>query len=271
MTGPVQASEARQSRLSLATSLRALGVREGQVLLVHASLRRLGWIQGGAATVAAAIRDVIGTEGTLVVPTQTADNSTTSSAHRARISGMDPAEVARYRAAMPPFDPAVTPSTGMGQLAEQVRTMPGAVRSAHPQTSFAALGPMAGKLMDGHRLDCHHGESSPLARLYEIGAHILLLGVGYEVCTAFHLAEYRYRPNPPRQLYRCVVLDHGMAAWREFTDVRLDDHDFGLLGADLDQAGDVASGQVGDGYSRTLSLVGAVDFAVNWLRSHRPA
>ena len=71
------------------------------------------------------------------------------------------------------------------------------MRSAHPQTSFAALGPKARELMNDHAVDCHLGECSPLGRLYEEGAWILLLGVGYATCSAFHLAEYRYTPNPP--------------------------------------------------------------------------
>src|SRR5450432_225217 len=122
-------------------------------------MRRMGHIQGGAATVVAAIRDVIGSDGTMVVPTETANNSDGSRDHLAGISGMSADQIRQYRAVMPPFDPIFTPSFGMGRVAEQVRTMPGAVRSTHPQSSFAAQGPLARRLMAGHKLDCHLGES----------------------------------------------------------------------------------------------------------------
>ena len=251
--------------------LRALGVATGECLLVHASMSSIGRVSGGAPTVVAALRGVLGAAGTLVVPTGTADNSDTSRAYLARIKGMTASEVARYRAAMPPFDRDRTPSTGTGRIAEEVRMTPGAIRSAHPQTSFAALGPGAHWLMDGHALDCHLGEASPLGRLYEADARILLLGVGYEACTALHLAEYRYRQDPPRRSYRCVITQDGRAVWWEFEDVVLDDRDLGRLGRDLDRTGSVRRGRVGGAECRLVPLRRAVDFSARWLRGHRLA
>lgn len=254
---------------SLAGDLRALGLAAGQVVLVHASMRRIGPVQGGASAVVDSIRRVVGGSGTLVTPAITADNSDSSRAHLARIRGMSGAQVARFRASMPPFDPATTPSTGMGSIAEHVRTAPGAVRSAHPQTSFAALGARAARIVSGHRPDCHFGERSPLARLYEMDARILLLGVGYDVCTAFHLAEYRYAADPPRRAYRCVITNGGSRLWWEYEDVVLDDADFGAIGRDWERAGAVSRGPVGLAASRLMPLAPAVDFASAWLRAHR--
>lgn len=269
MHGPASATDACQTRQSLATDLRALGVRAGQVLLVHASMRGLGPVRGGAAAVVAALRDAVGSEGTLAVPTGTAGNSDTSRLYLTRTAGMTDEQIGRHKTAMRPFDPATTPSDGMGRIAEQVRITPGAVRSAHPQSSFAALGPMAHKLADGHAVDCHLGESSPLARLYEIGARILLLGMGYPACSAFHLAEYRYVDHPPTRRYRCVIAVDGRATWHEYRDVVLDDRDLGDLGADFDRTGLAVRGRVGQADCRLAPLAAAVDFAAEWLRRHR--
>ena len=258
-----------QTREALTADLRGLGVQAGQVLLVHSSMRRIGWLAEGPATVVTAICDILGSEGTLVVPTETTENSDSSRAHLARIAGMTTAQIERYRAAMQPFDRHSTPSTGMGRVAEQVRLAPGAIRSEHPQSSFAALGPMAGKLMADHRLDSHLGEYSPLGLMYDLGAWILLLGVGYEACTAFHLAEYKYLKDPPRRTYRCVMAGNDGPRWVEYQDVKLDDGDFGLLGADLDAAGLAVRGRVGEAECRLVQLVSAVDFAAGWLAGHR--
>ena len=91
------------------------------------------------------------------MPACTEENSNFSRAHRDLIAGMKSAELRAYRKDMPPFDKDTTPS-GMGAIAETLRTTPGAVRSAHPQSSFAAIGPEAENLMADHQLDCHLGE-----------------------------------------------------------------------------------------------------------------
>jgi len=258
------------NRESLVRDLRSLGVILGQTLLVHASLRQIGWVEGGADEVVAALRQAVGRDATLVVPVATADNSDTSRLYLTRTAGMAPDEIERYRDSMPPFT-SERPSVGMGRIAECVRTAPGAVRSQHPQTSFAALGPQAGLLMSDHRLDCHLGESSPLRRLYDASAWVLLMGVGYEACTCFHLAEYRYVAFPPRQVYGCVIAEQGQRQWWSYEDVVLDDRDFAALGAAFDQTGHVIRGHVGQAECRLAPIAAAVDFAAEWLQQHRTA
>lgn len=250
-----------------ASQLSELGVRRGGVLLVHASMRSAG---GSARSMADALRRALGPEGTLVVPAFTPENSDTSRSYLDRVRGLSDRARAEVRATMPAFDPAVSPAPAMGVFAETVRQSPGALRSAHPQTSFAALGPAAAKLLGGHRQDCHLGEDSPLARLYDADAQVLLLGTGFDSCTAFHLGEYR-RPEPPRRPYRCVVAREGRRDWWGYEDIALDDSDFAAMGADFGQerTGAVSTGRVGAAPSRLFRLRAAVDFATGWLGRHR--
>lgn len=205
-----------------------LGIRRGGVLMVHASL-------SGTGTAPEQVRDALlaalGPDGTLVVPAFTPENSDTSRAHKALVAGLDEQEARAFRKAMPPFEPDATPCPTMGALAECVRTTPGSMRSTHPQTSLAGLGPRAAELLGGHHPHCHLGERSPLARLYEADAQVLLLRVGFEVCSAFHLAEYRMTPPPPRRTYRCVVGYRGN--WISYEDAALDDSDFAAVGQRL--------------------------------------
>lgn len=191
----------RRSRL--AGQLTELGVERDGVLLVHASMSAVGPVSGGVRAMAGALRDALG-YGTLVVPAFTPENSDTSPHYLNRVRGLGERAREAVRASMPPFDPATSAAPSMGRLAEAVRLSEGATRSGHPQTSFAALGPLARKLMADHSPDCHLGEESPLARLYDLRAQVLMLGTGFDTCTAFHLGEYRV-PAPPRRSYRCVV------------------------------------------------------------------
>ena len=261
----------------LVLGLRSLGLRPGQALLIHCSLRRVGPVDGGAATLMGAIRDVAGPAATLVVPAQTAGNSLTSRAFRAATADLDPDAYARYIAAMPGFSPVSTPSVGMGAFAEHLRTRPQARRSNHPQSSFAALGPLAASAMAVHDLDCHLGERSPLGWLYDADAAIVLLGTDYTVCTAFHLAEYRLCREPPLRSYQCFIGSGTARTPCEFTDIDLDDSDFGQIGAALDCANwpDVGSaphrGRVGLTTCRLVPMRPAVDFARDWMNTHRGA
>lgn len=252
----------------LAQGLRRLGLPAGAVVLVHSSLRSLAPIPDRAGTLFRSLREVTGPDGTIVVPAFTPGNSRSSAAYRAAVRTMSPAERAEYHRAMNPFDPMRTPSA-VGQFSEFVRTAENAVRSTHPQTSFAAVGRSADLLMENHSLDCHLGENSPLARLYESGAFILLVGVGYSCCSAFHLAEYRYTLEPPQRAYQAVVLDQGRRRWCRFLDVRLDDSDFALIGNHMEQEMSVSYDTVFGADMRLFALRDAVDFATVWLGKNR--
>jgi aminoglycoside 3-N-acetyltransferase len=204
------------------------------------------------------------------VPTHTAGNSWSSTVFRAATGGLSRVGLDRYRADMPGFDPSTTPSDGMGQLAEFVRTRPGSARSSHPQTSFAALGPGGADCTRDHPLDCHLGESSPLGWLYRHDAAVLLLGVGYEACSVFHLAEYRLPGDPPERAYHCFTVDAGTRLERELWDVDLDDSDFAALGRRMDKEPFVGHGRVGVADCRLISIRNAVNFAMNdWIFRQR--
>lgn len=253
---------------SLTDDLTALGVFPGATLLVHSSLSSLGWVCGGAPALVQALTDAVGPSGTVVVPTQSGECS-------------DPAEWQNppvpeawwetIRAQMPAYDPAVTPTAGVGRVPESLRTWPGAVRSAHPQTSFAALGPRARELMEPHPMKDSLGPGSPLGRMARSGAQVLFLGTGYATCTAFHLAEYRLPASPRTNCGAPVRSSSGERVWAEFTDVALDEEDFPRIGADFEAQAPVTVGTVGAATARLFPMAEAVDFAAAWMRRHRAA
>jgi aminoglycoside 3-N-acetyltransferase len=265
----VQSGRVYVTRNSLADDLRKLGVRPSHPILLHASLRSLGWVEGGAEAVVSALRDVVGPAGTLVAPATTSENSTTSPAYKHRTRGMTAGQRRRYRSCMSAFDPATTPGGGTGLIAEHIRTSADSVRSTHPQSSFAAVGADAGRLMHRHADECHLGEDSPLAALYEADAQILMIGVGYDSCTAFHLAEYRYTDRPPRRRYACVVMRDGRRQWWRYEDVVLDSSDFNDIGTALAATPHVIRGTVGSADATLIPMRAAVDFAAAWLAAHR--
>ena len=249
------------TRDTLAAQLRELGVRSGETLLVHSSLSSLGWVCGGPVAVVQGLLDTLGPDGTLVVPTQ--------SAHLTDPAGWRNPPVPEewwetIRATMPVYDPRVTPTLGMGVIPETVRTWPGALRSAHPQSSFAAVGPRAQQVTAGHAPDCSLGERSPLARLEELHARVLLLGAGWDSCTSFHLAEYRI-PSP-----RVKVGRPGPAGWEVVTEVSITSDRFDELGHDFERDRPVVRRKVGGAEARLFPVADAVAYAERWLEMHRP-
>ena len=258
-----------RSRELLAREFTQLGVRAGDILLVHSSMRRIGWVCGGATAVVQALLDVVGPAGAIVVPAQTPDNRDPSRwSHRPVPAEWWP-EIRKH---LPPFEPELTPSAGMGAVAERVRTWPGSARSGHPLTSFAAVGVRAEQLMAGHQLSSLLGDGSPLAALERADAKVLLLGVGYEKCTAFHLAESRLPDLPVVELAAAMRTGNGRE-WVRYETAGLNDHDFGDLGAAYqvacDKDGSLSRGMIGAAKGRLFPIREAVRFAESWLASRR--
>lgn len=161
----------------MARDLGRLGVGPGERLLVHASLRALGPVPGGAATVLAGLRLALGPAGTLLLPALSYELVTE---------------------AAPVFDVLRTP-TNVGVLPEVFRRAAGTRRSVHPTHSVCAAGPEAEALLAGHEEDTTPvGPRSPFRRLAERGGRILFLGCGLEPNTSMHGVE---EPVEPPYLY----------------------------------------------------------------------
>lgn len=253
------------TRQIIAEDLRSLGLKRGMVVIVHSSLSALGWVNGGAVAVIQALMDVLTSAGTLVMPTHSSDLSEPSEWANPPVP---PSWHAIVRDTMPSYDPRLTPTRGMGRIPELFRTWPDVRRSDHPQMSFAAWGKDAVFVTTGHRLKNSMGETSPLARIYDLDGYVLLLGVGYGNNTSFHLAEYRV-PDPPQIMEGTRVWENGRSTWKTFSDVETDADIFPAIGDALEKIYDVAIGKVGLAESRLFAQRPAVDFAEKWIADYR--
>jgi len=254
-----------RTRLSLGADLRQLGLEPGAVVIVHSSLSSLGWVCGGSETVVLALMDVLTESGTLVMPTHSAEYSDPG---KWKNPPVPESWLEAIRENMPAFDPRTVPTLGMGRIPETFRSWPKALRSSHPAFSFAAWGRHASFVTGDHSLDYSLGEGSPLARIYELYGEVLLVGVGYESNTSFHLAEYR-APAVRRSEDGAPIVEGGQRVWKTYTDIELNEEVFGQIGADFEKAVGVRSFGVGSAQAKLFSQRRAVDFAREWL-AQRP-
>ena len=259
----IASTESPRTRESLGRDLLALGVEPGDRLIVHTSVRSIGWINGGALAYIQSLMDVVGPDGTIVMPTQSANNSDPGDW---RHPAIPPEWVDEVRRTMPVYDPAITPTRRMGAAPELFRTMPGVIRSAHPSGSFAAWGADAAGIIDNHGVQ-RVGEESPVARLYDLHGKVLLVGVGYERNTSFHLAEYRAPQTVYVDEYMPLVRD-GETRWTAVTEIQfMDDPSLTRLGSAFERGNQVSTGVIGSAGSRLFSVRECVDFGVSWLAS----
>jgi aminoglycoside 3-N-acetyltransferase len=258
-----------QTISTLKHDLSQIGVRKGMTLLVHSSMSSIGWICGGAVSLILAIEEVIGEEGTLVMAAHSGDLS-------------DPAKWENppvpedwwetIRQTMPAYDPDLTPTRGVGKVAEVFRKQKEVLRSAHPQVSFAALGKNAGHITGQHSLEYAFGEESPLAKIYELDGYVLLIGVNHKNNTSLHLAEVRADyPGKQEEEYGLPCISGGRRIWKKIKDIKSIDDDFNDIGdAFLRENKDkVKISEVGQAKSQLFRQRDLVDFAVKWMEKNR--
>lgn len=257
--------EAYVTQSDLVAGLRRLGLAAGDVVLVHSSLSAFGHLIGGAQAAVGALVEVLTPSGTLVVPTHTPENT---DPERFEYPPLPLHVRAAWRKHFPAFDPLRTPCGAyMGVIAELARTLPDALRSQHPSTSFSAVGRHAQAITADHPLDDGMGERSPLARVYALDGKILLVGVDHDANSSLHLAQVRAAACA-REPQGAAVLDGGARRWVTYQDLDWDDSQLIQIGADLERAHPFGDTQVGSSRLRLFSQRTVVDFATAWLRSH---
>jgi aminoglycoside 3-N-acetyltransferase len=261
------------TRSRLAAGLRALGVREGGVLMVHTRMSALGWVVGGSEAVVRALLDALGPAGTLMAYASWAE-------HVYHADDWPQAHRDAYLAEAPVFDLATGEvDHGYGRIPERVRTWPGAARSAHPEASVVAVGPRAEELTAGHPVDDGYGARSPFARLVAAGGAVLLLGAPLETLTLLHHAEAIASPPGKRKVtFRVrVATADGRVEDREYTDIdtskgaypyerlALPEDEFAVIGRSALAAGIGVSGRVGQADCHLFGARELTAFGVRWI------
>jgi aminoglycoside 3-N-acetyltransferase len=155
-------------------SLKKVGIKKGDIVLVHSALSKIGRVEGGKEgseyleILYKAFLSVIGKKGTLVAPAFFYDYG-------------------RYET---PYDMRRSPvSSELGVFARYVAGLPKAVKSPNPITALAAIGAGAEYICGGGS-GSSFGVDSPWDRLLKRNAKMVFLGVDLRAMTFIHYVEY---------------------------------------------------------------------------------
>ena len=158
----------------------------------------------------------------------------------------------------------------MGAVSEMVRTWPGSHRSAHPTHPIAAIGPLSEELT---AIDCDSafGAGSALHNLVERNAAILLIGVGYSVCTIMHVAEEIHSVTYRRWVKLSGTVVDGITKKVNIPFYRRKigySNCFSRCGRDLETLGKVALVRIGQSTVRRLWAKELLEHALEKLREN---
>ena len=258
---------------SILEDLRHLGVRPGDALMVHVSLRAVGPIDGRAAALVGVLDRAVGPSGTLMMTLGARDDW-------AWVNEQPEERRAGLLAGTPVFDASTTPADpDVGVFAEVFRTTPGTVVSDHPEGRFGARGRLAQRFVRDVPWHHYYGPGSPLDRFVAAGGRVLRLGADDDTTTVIHLAENR-APLAGKRTARRHRLVHGEDGpvvrivdtlddedgIAEYPDVEGDE--FAAILHDYLATGRARTGTVGSAPCQLLEAPDLVDFAVAWISAH---
>lgn len=263
------------TRTQLIEGVRALGVEQGRVVMVHTKLSSLGYVVGGADTVVAGLLERLGPAGTLVAMTGWEHDAY-------HLEDWPPSLQDAYRRDPPAFDPELSEAAReYGRLPERIRTWPGARHSSHPECRFSAIGRRAEWITADQPTNHPYGPGSPLAKLVEADGSVLMLGAPLDTITLLHHGEELARvPNKKIVRYSCPVRTPAGIEWIEIEDIDtslgalpyeqiVGERDaFEVISEEALAAGIGRTGAIGESQSILFPARELVDFAVDWIEGH---
>jgi aminoglycoside 3-N-acetyltransferase len=168
----------------LAEALGALGVRQGDVVMLHSAFSPKSGFRGGCDDLVGAFLSAIGPSGHLLMVSLPYRGAT-----------IDWLESGRR------FDVRKTPSM-MGLVSESFRRRPDVVRSLHPTHPVLAHGPRARQIIETHAACLHPcGRGSPFDQLANADGKVVFFDVPIDTFTFFHYLEDLVSPALPFDLY----------------------------------------------------------------------
>ena len=237
--------------------LKAMGIQNGSFVYVQAALNSFGYVVGGSQAIIEALMEVVGYEGTILMPTFTQNIIDPASLSNTRIEREDWNLI---RDNMLPYDKKLSTPFHMGEVSVQFIKNDAVLRSAHPNFSFAAWGKYAKILCEKHALHFGLSQESPLGKLFDMNGFILLLGIPMESCFAMYFAQYD-NAKIPLKILSSPVNSRSFTVWKDMIDLDFNNDGFKEVGEILEGRHLMKTDYIGNAVCRFFSFREAVKIA----------
>lgn len=223
---------------------KACGINPGDSVLVHSALRPFGNVEGGKLTIAKALLESVGVQGTLIAPAFTFKHELEQN---------------------PVIDP-IQDESEMGSISETIRKFENSYRSVAYRHSLSAIGANSKTIVDVDPLISVFDMRSSFGKMLALDVKIVLAGLGYDSCTSFHFAEYilqvPYRHTLQRKVQlktfdgklnnMCLIDYQPKPDDSDKTHEKV--YDFNKVGKILEDSGLVTVGHVGNAVIRAFKM-----------------
>lgn len=240
-----------------------LNIKQNDVVIVHCSLKKIGYIVGGAQTLVDALLETLTEEGTLIVPYQRVDNTEPS---RWENPGIEPEFCKYVRDNFPAFDLNASEDYKMGALIKNMRIRKKLEISSHPVDAFIAIGKMAKFICNFQSLDFPLGAMSPLIRMCDLKAKTLLLGVEYDCATIMHLGEHLSQ-SIPYTLENSMIKSDSQTVRKKYLDIDMNSDEFNQIGNIMELKGKVNKLEFNNCTFKMFDCKEAVEFSQKYFEN----
>ena len=148
------------TKIDLVNQFKASGIESGDVLLVHSSLSKIGFVENGPKDFVDALLEVVGPKGHILMP-----NSPNASFQLDYVQQLS-------------FFDVQNDASKLGAITEYFRTLTQAMRSEHPTEPVSCIGPEANFFVGSHFGNLTpYNENSPFFKVSKMKGKILYVGV----------------------------------------------------------------------------------------------
>lgn len=179
----------------LVEQLISVGISEGDDIMVHCAMSKIGYLEHGPSTLVNAFLKVIGPKGNLLMPSSPVDKLQLD-----------------YIRENKTFDVLHTPSK-MGAVSEYFRKMKGVERSTNATEPVCVFGPKAKEYCKDHfGKETPYSKSSPWHKLMENNGKIIYIGVtlinaGTHLHVLEDLTDFKY-PVYADETFEVEIINH---------------------------------------------------------------